>query len=345
MKKFKNISFIPTSIYICIGMIMCSFSTEVLGQDIHFSQYYSSPQNLNPSLYGNYFGTQRVILNYRRQWTTVPVSFNTISFAYDTKVLAREIENGVLGWGIHFNNDKAGDGELSLLEIGTGLAYSLKIDDYNFIGVGGSASYNQRRFNEQSLTFDNQFNGEIFDGRLGSGETFQDDNFSFVSYNVGANWHFQVNNRNFFTVAGAAFHLNEPSQTFFEDEDVVLSSRYSLTAYGNFYVKENIDILPSVLYDIQGVFRELNYGVLGRFYIDDPSDKRAVLFGIYNRWNDAIILQGGYEVAGFKGVASFDINVSDFQQATRNYGAFELGLSYIFNSDENSSYYVECPYF
>jgi len=58
---------------------------ETNAQDIHFSQFYHSPQNINPSLTGVFNGHQRFIGNYRSQWNSVPVSYMTFSGAYDMK--------------------------------------------------------------------------------------------------------------------------------------------------------------------------------------------------------------------------------------------------------------------
>ena len=51
------------------GLIM--LSTDVIGQDIHFSQFYMSPLTLNPAMTGVMNCNTRFIGNYRNQWSPV----------------------------------------------------------------------------------------------------------------------------------------------------------------------------------------------------------------------------------------------------------------------------------
>jgi len=57
----------------------------VQAQDIHFSQFYMSPLNLNPALTGVMNSQVRVVGNYRNQWASVLKSnaFSTYSASYD----------------------------------------------------------------------------------------------------------------------------------------------------------------------------------------------------------------------------------------------------------------------
>src|SRR5688572_2302476 len=58
---------------IVILMMMLCFSFSLLAQDIHFSQYNSSPMNYNPGLTGFFNGDYRFSSNYRNQWSAIPV--------------------------------------------------------------------------------------------------------------------------------------------------------------------------------------------------------------------------------------------------------------------------------
>ena len=66
------------------------------GQDIHHSQFYTAPLNLNPGLTGIFNGDQRLALNYRRQW--FGLANLSLSLAY-TYPISRQnlISVGVLG--------------------------------------------------------------------------------------------------------------------------------------------------------------------------------------------------------------------------------------------------------
>ncbi|MEY4904396.1 MAG: hypothetical protein RLZZ292_2211, partial [Bacteroidota bacterium] len=57
-------------------------------QDIHFSQFYQSPLNLNPALTGVMNCNQRLTANFRNQWAAIlrGNAYNTYSASYDQRV-------------------------------------------------------------------------------------------------------------------------------------------------------------------------------------------------------------------------------------------------------------------
>ncbi len=58
-------------IYLAFIAVCCAFSFQTLqAQDVHFSQYYTFAQALNPALTGNFDGSYRVALIYRNQWSS-----------------------------------------------------------------------------------------------------------------------------------------------------------------------------------------------------------------------------------------------------------------------------------
>ena len=75
MERFKQL-------LIIILAVIGSFSLSA--QDIHFSQFYSSPLNLNPALTGVMNSSVRLVGNYRNQWASVLKNnaFSTYSVSY-----------------------------------------------------------------------------------------------------------------------------------------------------------------------------------------------------------------------------------------------------------------------
>ena len=49
-------------------IIFVVFCTNLWGQDMHFSQFYNNPLNLNPAQAGLFDGSHRFTANYRGQW-------------------------------------------------------------------------------------------------------------------------------------------------------------------------------------------------------------------------------------------------------------------------------------
>ncbi len=61
--------FIP--VYLCFALL--SFGGAA--QDIHFSEFYNTPLQLNPSYTGFFNGDYRFTAIYRDQWSTIGVPF------------------------------------------------------------------------------------------------------------------------------------------------------------------------------------------------------------------------------------------------------------------------------
>ena len=96
MKRLKHF------LVICFA-VLGSFALNA--QDIHFSQFYMSPLNLNPALTGVMNCNVRLVANYRNQWASVLKSnaFKTYSVSYDQRIpVGRYDYFGVGGsfWGI-----------------------------------------------------------------------------------------------------------------------------------------------------------------------------------------------------------------------------------------------------
>src|SRR5689334_22889772 len=92
-----------------IGLLALSASA----QDIHFSQYTSSPLILNPATTANINGVFRAAFNYRNQWFTIPVlntiaPYQTYQFSFDAPILREKLNNDGFGFGGSFYADKAG---------------------------------------------------------------------------------------------------------------------------------------------------------------------------------------------------------------------------------------------
>ena len=78
---------------------------SLIGQDIHFSQYFKSPLNLNPAMTGVMPGDCRGIVNYRNQWSSVTTPFVTASGSYEVK---KYVGDNFLSYGLLIFHDRSG---------------------------------------------------------------------------------------------------------------------------------------------------------------------------------------------------------------------------------------------
>ena len=106
------------------------FTLQLSAQDIHFSQFYMSPLNLNPAMTGVMNCNTRLVANYRNQWAGVLQSdaYNTYSVSYDQKVAVGRTD--YFGIGGTFWGDVAGASRFGSTQGRISLAYSKKVAGY-----------------------------------------------------------------------------------------------------------------------------------------------------------------------------------------------------------------------
>ena len=108
-----------------IGVLLFVISSlTISAQDIHFTQFYMSPLNLNPALTGVMNCKTRMVANYRNQWSAILTAnaYNTYSVSYDQKIpVGREDYFGIGGsiWG-----DVAGASRFGTTQGRISLSYS-----------------------------------------------------------------------------------------------------------------------------------------------------------------------------------------------------------------------------
>jgi type IX secretion system PorP/SprF family membrane protein len=142
-------------------IIHCSLFIK--GQDIHFTQYNFSPLNENPAYTNLFDGDMRFVGNFKNQWQSVPVSYNTASASMDMNFVTLKNHDRI-GGGLLFYYDRAGDSHLSSLNAALSFSYQLNFgkNDVNTISFGYQIGFVNRSFDYTKLFFDNQFNGDAF---------------------------------------------------------------------------------------------------------------------------------------------------------------------------------------
>ncbi len=328
------------------GILVFAFCLSLNAQDIHYSQFYLSPINLNPALSGVFNGDMRFAANYRSQWSSVPVPYTTTSGSFDGKIAPRKLGDNILGASLLFNYDQAGDSRMGLLQLGGALAYTQRVTERNFISLGFQMGGAQRRFHTDKLTFDSQYNGDIFDPNLSSQEVFPQLSFYFLDFSVGANWHFQLDERTKFDAGVALHHLNEPQQSFFADESIRLAKKISFNWDASIRMGKQVDVLPAFIYQIQGTYQETVLGLSFKYYMPNQTGKEiGLLIGTWLRPTDAIIPSVGIQYNNLRVGLSYDVNTSPLKIASNRNGGPEIGLIYIISKVKSAKSYKSCPIF
>ena len=329
-----------------IFLVVGSFSAQA--QDIHFSQFYNSPANLNPALTGVFGGDLRFIANYRSQWKSVPVDYRTVSGAFDSKLFHKAFgKKSYLGYGLVFNNDVAGDAEIGISQIGANLSFTHQLSDALYASVGAQFALGQRSISPQKLSYEEQWNGDIFDPNRSNGEGFAITSKGIASISTGLNLHYQLDGtRTKLDLGSGIFHLNQPNTSFEGEYAANLPMKFSPYLLTTFELSPKLDLRINGLFSKQLSYQEAMAGAAIRYHFSTVKNAELnAQIGIAMRFGDALIpsleLQYRNWTAGF----SYDMNTSSFDVATNQRGGPEFFLQYILWKVHPPKEYKACPVF
>jgi len=324
------------------------------GQDLHFSQLFQARQLLNPALSGQMDEDARLSLNYRTQWGTVSVPYVSMTAGVESGLLKGNLGKNFFGAGLIIVNDQAGDSELQHLQVMGSLAFHKSLNDLgnHFFSVGFQSAFGQQDLNFSKLLFDNQFNGDVLDPNLGSGENLTRTSFNYFDINAGASWFFTPSAYNSYQIGISVQHLTEPNMSFYDDVSEPLYRKITVHGGAEFPVARGMSLLARGYSISQGKSRETVVGALGRFAIyedeEDMTQNISLYFGAMHRLGDAIILIGRVDYGPVSGSLSYDINTSKLNRASNSFGGLELALHYKINwmgsSRRFRNFPIKCPH-
>ncbi len=367
LRSLKNKDGLKTSTQYLkfVGLIVSMLLVfHVRGQDLHWAQFAHSPLNLSPALTGVMKGDMRFIGNYRSQWTSVPVSYQTFSVSFDKRFDLNKSTwessgssnkgNMWAGVGAIVNYDRAGDSKLSWLNLGLNGSFTIQVSKKNFLTAGFQAGFIQRSFQADALVFDDQYDEGQVNTNMTSADLSVFNNRNMLRFDMGAgfNWHFQETNtqeeqskylpetpeklnRTKFDLGVGFFHLNQPQMNFLTNDpnEISLPIRYAIYGIGVLKVDDNLDLLGDMSYQFIGRSDQLLLGTGVRVHIDQTiTNEIAIDIGLSARFfeiADAIIPRATLHYKAWRFGLSYDINLSDFELATNNFGGPEFSVRYM----------------
>lgn len=308
------------------------YQTKVAAQSIHFTQYYNAPLLLNAANTALMPEDDiRFGANYRNQWSALPVPFNTFSAWTDFKIGSNpNVErHNWLGVGFAFFNDRAGDGNLSLLQGQGNLAYHLHMGEKAMLSLGLSGAYVQRSVNYDKLTFDLQWDGHVFNPHLTNGEKVGIFKTTYSTVAAGANLAWFPHESMYCKLGGVVGNINTPIESFYNSPSNKIAMRTMLNLDVLIRTSSVVIVNPSVYYSMQKGAWELVGGTQIRTLLSDPSDMPLqLILGLFMRMNDALIGVAGVERGSIQLTASYDMTMSGLAPYNASYGALEFSLIY-----------------
>jgi type IX secretion system PorP/SprF family membrane protein len=324
----------------------CIFQTALSAQDLHFSQFYNQPLLQNPGQTGIYKGDLRAAAIYRSQWTTVPVSYQTLGVSVDKKFIQNK--GFLVAGGLLLANDKAGDGGMTWSQIGATGSISHALGANQVLSLGFGLGFAQRKVDISKLKFKNQWGGDVFDPAAPNKETFGNSSRMKPTLSAGLNWHTPNlnNSRNAIDVGIGAMHINRPNVNLKEASDFKLPMRLAFTASGTAKILSALDAVAFAEAQKMGENKEIIVGFGLRQWLNTNVGKEmAVRFTIALRLGDAIIPALQLEYLSWIVGLSYDVNTSDFDITTNKRGGLEISAIYRIVKAPPVKTFKSCPIF
>lgn len=307
----------------CLLILIFIAVTPGIAQDPHFSQFYANPTFLNPALTGS-TECARFNLNYRNQWPSIPKAYVTYSASYDQVVPI--ISSGI---GVSFMGDKSGDGAISRTHVSGFYSYKLKVSENTWMSVGFQGTFSQQKLDWNKLIFGDQI--DPGSGNIGPTSETPPPNLdkSYVDFSAGAIVYYADK----FFGGIAVHHLTQPDVVYYDNSSNKIpmkitfhgGTRINLSEGGfESYNEKDLILSPSILYQQQDKFKQLNIGA----YIN----RYPFVGGLWIRNNfgntDAAVILVGLQHENYKIGYSYDFSLSKLRNISG--GAHEISFAYEF---------------
>ena len=324
---------------------LAGMGTSAQAQDPHWSQFGASPLNLNPANTGFFDGDYRFVANHRNQWKSITTPFIGFSGSFESSLNALSKNRSRVATGFVFNNDRAGDSKMGTNSLmgNVALMRAVGSDSTHFIGGGLQLGVTLRSIDYSALTFDEQYDGDVFNPAMGNTENFDNNNHAYMDIGLGFQYAYKSEQGLTIGLGSSIQHLNRPNDGFFSSK-VRLYPR--LQNHLSFVVPltGKLQLQPSALWMTQGGNNELTFGTSAQYMLSElPGRTYAFAAGAWLRSGDAVIPYAGILYNSLRLGISYDVNTSDLDRASNGRGGYELSLSYIIKKVKSTGIKPPCP--
>ncbi len=318
-------------------------------QDPSFSQFFSSPLNINPALTAKINADWRLIANFRDQWIGPASPYATGTISYDSKIFQEKVanvedKNNYIGIGAMLMYDNAMSGIVKSTYASLNFSYNLTLAENDYtkhrIGVGFGASYGHRFVDFTGIDFQEQFTGKGFDRNLPTGESALSNMKPYISFSAGLLYTYNGEKSNL-DIGIAAFHLNMPKQTFLEDPNQRLPIRK--VAHANFetFLNDRTILNTNAIFQFQQEAKYFSVGGTVGYLLED-ADNILINAGLWYWSANALVPYIGLAYKKMQFGLSYDLTISKLHQAPRNPNTGEFSI--ILRGNKKLSADIPCPW-
>jgi len=317
-----------------------SINESLVGQDLHFSQFYNAPLTTNPGNTGVFNGDLRAYTLYRMQWFTVTTPYKTFSVAVDAPIFRQRMPNDdFFSVGLNINNDNQGNINYmtnSVNGLGSFTKYLGGRNEHD-ITLGVEVGYSLITATTKKLTWDSQYDmtSQTYIPGSGFDESYGGGGKGYLDMSTGLVWNFSSSHL-FRSALGFSYHhFLSPDISINDGNDRLLPK---LGAQLNMAYKpsetSNITYLPSIMAAQQGTSLLINGGLNVKYILGEASrytnyhNYKAVYLGAFYRFRDAAYITFRFDISNVSLGFAYDVNISKLTKVSKTVGGFEFMLQY-----------------
>jgi type IX secretion system PorP/SprF family membrane protein len=298
-------------------------------QDLHFSQFFSSPLSTNPANTGFIPDADyRLGIHVRKQYSNImAIPYKTFSAFGDVQILNNTINNGWMGLGMLLLSDVAGAGNLSSNKIYASIAYHQMLGNSSLLSAGFNLGWANKSINTNNLKFPDQFDGDFFDNTIPTSVVLLNNSVHYFDVQAGLNYAYFPTEDIYINGGYSIHHVNNPKETFFSTNTSsdIIPMRH--IGFLNAIVKLNDKVIvkPNLFFTTQARATNFMLGSIFNYNLFENGEKQLIA-GLYYRWNDGIVPMAGLQWKEFECIFSYDITRSDLKRYNYGNGAAECSI-------------------
>lgn len=327
-------------------LLLASFAVQA--QDPGFSQYFSTPLNLNPAFAGDkqnltvglnnrlYTNKNIAAYNVTQISSIIPIEITSVHSGSKTK------DDHFTGLGLSLYREATGrSNELNSTAFAATVGHGLQFAFQHFISMGLEASVVYKK-NGDNFEWGSQYNEDMghnpaitpsVDGLYDLNVIFPTVAAGFMYFykSVPADEHLQKND--FDVYAGVSlYNINKPNQSFFKDQLSQLPMHFKANAGVKYYLNKKMSIYPTLLVTSQNKNYQYNFGSYASYSLAGESKNSkanpSLMAGVWYRYGDSFVSTFGCMLYDFRFAISYDFNTTNLSYKNRGKGATEFSLKY-----------------
>jgi type IX secretion system PorP/SprF family membrane protein len=313
--------------------LVCLVMTNIAAfsqADVHFSQFYETSILRNPGLTGVFSDNYKIGVYYRNQWSSITNPYQTVMVNGEYRLSLGRNSYDFLSLGILGYSDQAGDLNQRITGIYPAINYNKSVNPNNnsYLSLGFVYGFLQYSFDPSKATFNNQFQGGIFDPSSPSMENFSQTKMNLNDVGVGLNYNFSAgpSQEATYMIGVSGYHFTQPVFSYFNSFNYKQNIRWNANAGMVRSMNDHILFQLHINYALQGTYEELiGGGLVGWRSFEAFSETSFEIYaGAFYRVSDAIVpvIKLRYKQASL-GI-SYDINVSSLREASNTQGGLEI---------------------